>query len=56
MADMRHFGTRDEDTMRAYARNARSVGELRAVLAEAERDLDHELAVIIRAELQRRGL
>jgi hypothetical protein len=46
--------TRSAETMRAYARNARSVAELRAVLAEAEREGDYELVPILRAEIERR--
>lgn len=48
-------GTRDGDTMRAYARGARAA-EIRAVLDEAEREHDRALAAILRDELRRRGL
>ena len=47
-------GTRDGDTMRAYARGARAA-EIRAVLDEAEREHDRALAAILRDELRRRG-
>lgn len=50
---MSGFGTRDAASMRAYARDASTV-ELRAVLAQAERDGDRELAVVLRTELERR--
>lgn len=46
-------GTRSVESMHAYARNAGS-GELRAVLAEAEREGDFELVPILRAEIERR--
>ena len=45
--------TRDDESMRAYAQRA-NTRELRAVLAEAERDLDLPLAAILREELRRR--
>ena len=50
---MTAFFTRNDDSMRAYAKRV-STPELRAVLAEAERDGDRELAAILRAELERR--
>ena len=46
--------TRDKGTMRAYAARA-NTGELRAVLAEAERNGDRDLAVVLREELRWRG-
>lgn len=46
-------GTRDDESMRAYAKRA-SLSELRAVLAEAPREGDFALARILRAEVERR--
>lgn len=48
-------GTRDNDSMRAWARGA-SGGEIRAVLSEAEREGDTALVAVARRELRRRGL
>lgn len=47
------IATRDDDTMRSYAARA-STPELRAVLAEAERDGDRSLVLVLRDELRRR--